>query len=337
MGVDRRAPRRHAVRMMPSFRSIRPQRRARGWGIPAAYARRSRAVLCSVVLAAAPAGARAAPPRPARVTSGTDTGLALAPPETCTPAAGDATALLAHAADRAGFPRDGRVLRYAFRDDIAQDYQSDRPYPPYLTAQWGGAFYADPAARVQRLEERMFGFGGGAVRPIVLLHGERSTYVVRDTVPVASPGGHALSLRSRPLDAWTTIADWRAAPDARVVARCVYRDYPRIVLARTTLAGGERLYFDPKSGLPVKLDRREPHAFWKSCCGPCAPPTSRRRRSPRPERARGGMSASWCASATGWWSSPSTTSTGSRPTTTTSACTRGPRCRRGAPPWYEEP
>jgi hypothetical protein len=185
--------------------------------------------------------------------------------EPCAAARGDAHAILARAVQAAGIPgvrARGRVLRYEFSDDISQNYQSDRTYPPFLTLQWGGMFYLDPGARVQRLEERVFGFGSHAERPFILLHGERATYVVRDSGLVANPRGHALSLRSRPLDAWTVLADWSAAPDVRVVARCVYRDYPRTVLERTTARGPERLYLDPKSGLPVKLDRRERHYLW---------------------------------------------------------------------------
>lgn len=200
----------------------------------------------------APAGARAAPMRR---------------PPVCTAAAGDAAAVLGRAAAVAGLPADGRVLRYAFRDLVSQDFQSDRPYPPYLTLEWGGTFWGDPVARTQRLEEQPFGLGQQAPRPLVLLHGPRATYAARDTTLAPFPGGHALSLRARPLDAWTTIADWRTALGQgtgapRVVARCPYREWPRVVLERAGADGPERLFVDPKSGLPVKLERREPHALW---------------------------------------------------------------------------
>ena len=42
----------------------------------------------------------------------------------------------------------------------------------------------------------------------------------------------------------------------------MYREYPRVVLERRGADGPERLFVDPKSGLPVKLERREPHALW---------------------------------------------------------------------------
>lgn len=42
----------------------------------------------------------------------------------------------------------------------------------------------------------------------------------------------------------------------------IYSDYPRIVLTRPTPEGEQRLYLDPKSGFPVKLDLVEPHYLW---------------------------------------------------------------------------
>ena len=191
----------------------------------------------------------------------------LVPPAACTATTGDAAAVLGRAAAVAGLPASGRVLRYAFRDLVTQDFQSDRPYPPYLVLEWGGTFWSDPAARTQRLEEQPFGMGQQAPRPLVLVHGAGATYAARDTALAPFPGGHALSLRARPLDAWTVIADWRTAfgqgtGAPRVVARCPYREWPRVVLERAGADGPERLFVDPKSGLPVKLERREPHALW---------------------------------------------------------------------------
>jgi hypothetical protein len=42
----------------------------------------------------------------------------------------------------------------------------------------------------------------------------------------------------------------------------VVRDYPRIVLQRTGPYGLERLALDPKTALPVLLEREEPHYLW---------------------------------------------------------------------------
>lgn len=180
----------------------------------------------------------------------------------CQPFHGDAAALLARTVNALALPTDGRVLRYPFRDDVSQNYQSDRMYAPYLWMSWGGTFYSNPATRVQRLEERMFGLGNDAPAPMVLLHAERSTYAMRDTTPQAFAGGHGTSLRSRALDPWTVIADWRASSDVQMVEKCIYREFPRVVLQHTSTMGVERLYIDPTSALPIKLERREPHFLW---------------------------------------------------------------------------
>ena len=67
---------------------------------------------------------------------------------------------------------------------------------------------------------------------------------------------------SRPLNVWAMLDDWLAAADARIVERCVYRDFPRTVLTRTGSRGPERLYMDAKTGFPVKVERQEAHYLW---------------------------------------------------------------------------
>jgi hypothetical protein len=66
----------------------------------------------------------------------------------------------------------------------------------------------------------------------------------------------------RPLNVWAVIGDWRNDPTVRIVERCTYRDYPRLVLQRRGARGTERLFIDEKSGFPVKLERDEPHYLW---------------------------------------------------------------------------
>ena len=58
------------------------------------------------------------------------------------------------------------------------------------------------------------------------------------------------------------VRDWREEGAATVTATCVTRDFPRLVLTRDTEDGPERLYLDPESGLPVKLDREERDEVW---------------------------------------------------------------------------
>lgn len=169
----------------------------------------------------------------------------------------DARPLVARAVTVAGIDRTaGALLRYDFSDAISQNYQSDRMYSPYLSFDWGGRITLDPRSGVQRVEERLLGGGSTAPRPFVLVADARASFVDRDTAMVPNPQGHFLTLRSRPLDAWSELLDWSRSP-ARVVGCRSYREYPRTVVERATRWGRERLYLDPKSGLPVKLDRTE--------------------------------------------------------------------------------
>ncbi len=69
-------------------------------------------------------------------------------------------------------------------------------------------------------------------------------------------------MQSRYLTPWTVISDWMAAGDAWIAGREQYRDYQRIVIARRTSDGELRLFFDPKTGFPVKLDLQEKHYLW---------------------------------------------------------------------------
>jgi hypothetical protein len=95
-----------------------------------------------------------------------------------------------------------------------------------------------------------------------MLSTDQAAFLVRDTLVRPFAGLLEGTLATRALDAWAVLADWRAAHDVRVVARCIYREYPRLVLERHGAFGAERLYMDAKTGLPVKLDREESHYLW---------------------------------------------------------------------------
>ena len=103
---------------------------------------------------------------------------------------------------------------------------------------------------------------GGTQPPVTTIGGALASYVVHDTTMQASPSTHGALYATRPLDVWTTLIDWIASPDARTVATCEFRDYPRLVLSRRGARGEERLFIDQKSGYPVKLDRVEPDYLW---------------------------------------------------------------------------
>ena len=182
-------------------------------------------------------------------------------PASCAAAGADGRPIVARAiaAARIGAAGDA-LLRYDFSDAISQNYQSDRMYPPYLSFDWAGTITLDPRSGVQRVEERMLGGGTTAPRPFVLVADARASFVDRDTALVPNPQGHYLTLRSRPLDAWSELLDWSAS-SSRVVGCETYREYRRVVVERDTPWGRERLFVDPKSGLPVKLDRMESDAL----------------------------------------------------------------------------
>jgi hypothetical protein len=154
----------------------------------------------------------------------------------------------------------GRALHVTGYDLHDQAFESDRTYPPALIDVSDLDYWFDPQSGVERATSQTSIAGyhlGGAT-----MSNESRAYRLRDSSLTASEAVHADSWAARPLDVWAMLEDWSAAPDVRVVERCVYRDYPRVVLTRQGLRGAERLFIDEKSGYPVKLDRVEPHYLW---------------------------------------------------------------------------
>jgi hypothetical protein len=181
----------------------------------------------------------------------------------CTPATGDAHAVLQRAAHVIGLDVvSTKVLALRGSDVVVQDYQSDRTsYPPYLSDVEPIELWYAPASGVERrsASSAMAGYQYGAPTTIGT---ERATYTARDTALTASEESHAAMYARRPLNAWAVVRDWQADAGARVVERCTYRDYPRLVLTRNGARGAERLFLDEKSGFPIKLERDEPHYLW---------------------------------------------------------------------------
>ncbi|MCU0646759.1 MAG: hypothetical protein MUF00_02080 [Gemmatimonadaceae bacterium] len=182
------------------------------------------------------------------------------PTEVCRPASAripSAADALGRAIGVLGIGDVGSRVRAARTTDVtSMDYQSDRPYPPYL---WG--------AREQRV---LVATATGHVR-VDLSVGGPGVAIINDGArqAVVSPrGGQLVPLRTpnlideRAMDAWTVLHDFARASDVRVVGLCRYRDFDRLVLARGTGAEQERLFLDLNTGYPIKLDRREPHALW---------------------------------------------------------------------------
>ena len=172
---------------------------------------------------------------------------------------GTPAALLAKAREVMGFAQVGnRVLHYHAGAAIEQNYQSDRNYPPFFSAISQQEIWLQPATGVLRVQAQAT-YPGGSQPASVQVDDGVNVSVLRgeQQVPVSRRQATA-----RNLSAWAVIADWSKASDVRIAGREAYRDYPRIILTRPTPDGEQRLYLDPKSGFPVKLDLIEPHYLW---------------------------------------------------------------------------
>lgn len=187
---------------------------------------------------------------------------AQAPSGTCGPDPSlDPGALLERTARTMGLD-DPRPWHVRSMQSVSMDYQSDRSYPPFFDLIQTRESWFDPGAGTERQEADYMwpGTGPFTSRPVVA--SERATYAVADSGLAASPGFHRQVETLRPLDVLAVLHDWRADGSVHAVGTCVYRDYPRSVLEREGPFGPERLWVDPKTGLPVALTRTEPHYLW---------------------------------------------------------------------------
>lgn len=186
----------------------------------------------------------------------------IASQEPCTPIRRqDASVLLHRAAEVTGLTGvTNQVLKVGAFDVTSHLFESDRMYPPALAQVSHLDTWFDPTSGVERTDARST--LGGYEFAQVTLGSATASYAVRDTTLAPSAATHAALYATRPLNVWAMMHDWLGASDVMVDGQCVYRDYPRIVLRRIGARGVERLYLDPKSGYPVKLDRTEPHYLW---------------------------------------------------------------------------
>jgi hypothetical protein len=185
-------------------------------------------------------------------------GVSLAQTATgCTPAVGDARGLLARGVESAGIARLGRpALGLKVIQMVSQDFQSDRTYPPYLQAGHAARLWYYPDRALESTGgEALDPFGS---RPLFdLWSTARGSWLKRDTLLQPVPPLHRQAMLTRPLNAWSVLADWSTGPAPRLTGRCLVRDFPRLRLSRPGQVGEERLYLDPVSGLPVQYERTE--------------------------------------------------------------------------------
>ncbi|HTI65325.1 MAG TPA: hypothetical protein VL524_17485 [Gemmatimonadaceae bacterium] len=191
-------------------------------------------------------------------------GLAASATPPCSPATGDAAAVLRRTSAVTGLSAAtaaGRVLRVQGFDVESQDYQSDRWYPPYLSNVGTMQDWYAPATGVERRASRISMAGYDYANPTTI-GDEHATFIVRDSGLAPNEALHASMYATRALNVWAVLGDWIRGGGARVAERCMYREYSRLVLTRTGMRGPEKLFVDEKSGFPVKLDRIEPHYLW---------------------------------------------------------------------------
>jgi hypothetical protein len=201
-------------------------------------------LLLTAVLAGAPASLAqrtGVPPRPAAARE-------------------DPAAVLARAREVMGFDRAGQsVIHYRAVAAAEQNYQSDRTYPPFFSAMQVKEGWLDPRSGVERVAvQTTYPGGGPSPAQVSFTDARRAFFLAKEQM---RPLPHTY-MQSRYLNPWNVIADWTAAGGVRFVGHEVYRDYSRIVLARTTPYGEHRLFIDAKSGFPVKLDLQEKHYLW---------------------------------------------------------------------------
>jgi hypothetical protein len=182
----------------------------------------------------------------------------------CRTASAEPAAVLERALGVMGVRTAGdRVLHFLSRESSAAREQSDRWYPPFLHAMTEREVWVDPVTGVERYESDMVWPGGGAGARSTLLLSSTAAYAVRgDETRPAPAGFFAFAARTRSLNPWTVVLEWRADPGVRSAGECLYRDYWRTALERDAVAGPERLLLDPKSGFPLLLEYDEPHYLW---------------------------------------------------------------------------
>ena len=131
-------------------------------------------------------------------------------------------------------------------------------YPPFLDFFQEQESWFNPQTAVERT----------TVQSSYPLAKAQSSILLTDAERAFSSGENGLqgltrdAMRPRYLNPWLVIADWIKAGGVRVSGIELYRDFPRTVLARQTPEGVQRLFLDPKTGFPVKLEFTERHYLW---------------------------------------------------------------------------
>src|SRR5690606_21985815 len=181
------------------------------------------------------------------------TAAAQHPHETCRPA-GVHDGLMERAIEVLGIDTT-RIVHFAAGEYVVQAFQSERTYPPFFALIRQSEIWYDPATRVQRTHSEFVYPGFGPSEMPATLADDRSAFIDRDGTLIPAPGSMGAQAL-HPMNPWAVVPSFR---DAELTEECVYRDFPRAVFTRED---GARLYVDPKTAYPVKLDVVEPHYLW---------------------------------------------------------------------------
>ena len=79
------------------------------------------------------------------------------------------------------------ILHYTWIEGTVNNFQSDRPYPPFFTVYAGGETWAQPVTGLERLLTTSLFYGTGPTSPRPALVGEHAAFLIRDTVVIPSP------------------------------------------------------------------------------------------------------------------------------------------------------
>jgi hypothetical protein len=180
--------------------------------------------------------------------------IALSPPSLRAQSDASPSVWLARARRALGMdPAAGAVLRVSVAVVRELSDQSDRTYPPYLEAVEQDTLWLDPATATM--------LTATSAGPARFLRSPAATYRLGSGGPVPDPRFHSRLWSDWPLNPWAVLAEWSRGGVLSLERPRTYRDYPRIVLARTGPVGVERLLLDQRTGVPVALQRTEPHYF----------------------------------------------------------------------------
>src|SRR3954470_7157406 len=118
--------------------------------------------------------------------------FATATAPTCKPTSGDASAILRRATDVIGMSRaGGRVLRVNGTDITTHDYESDRPYLPYILQPSRFVEWFDAATGADRISTSESMVGGYEYGSSTTLGSRAASYGVRDTTLFPSAALHS--------------------------------------------------------------------------------------------------------------------------------------------------